>query len=392
MISSLSSESVAAARRTRLAVGAFFFVNGSVVGGWVPHVPDKARELSLNPAQLGLILLAGGFGATLAIPAAGRLIARFGSKSIATVAGVVMPLALFAAIAAPAAWMMAVALLFLGMAGASMDVAMNAQGVLVEKRLGHRTISLFHGVWSIGGVAGSAGSATAMAHGGGPIAVAATLTATLIVIILVARGQMIAHADELSHGREHMARPHGRLLLLGMLAFCAMLSEGAIADWSGLFLRVVRGLGEGVVGYGYSAFAGAMVIGRLTGDRFVARISELQALRYGGLLAAFGMALVLTTHGLVASLPGFALMGFGLSNVSPILYRSAGQVPGVAPGAGIATAVGIGYAGLLIGPPLLGLLGHAKGLPSIFAVVMGLCVMLSLAAPVLRHVRTPMQG
>jgi predicted MFS family arabinose efflux permease len=388
MPSARFTESTAAARRARLAVGAFFFVNGSVVGGWVPHVPDKARELSLNPAQLGLILLSGGFGATIAIPAAGWLISKFGSKLVSTVAGIVMPLALLGAIAAPAAWMMAFALLFLGMSGASMDVAMNAQGVLVEKRLGHRTISLFHGVWSIGGVAGSAGSATAMAHGGSPIVVAATLTASLIAVILIFRAGMIAHADELSHGLEHMTRPHGRLLLLGMLAFCAMLSEGAIADWSGLFLRVVRGLGEGVVGYGYSAFAAAMVIGRLTGDRFVARVSELRALRYGGLLAACGMVLVLATHGLVASLPGFALMGFGLSNVSPILYRSAGQVPGVAPGAGIATAVGIGYAGLLIGPPLLGLLGHATGLPSIFYVVAGLCLMLSLASPVLKHVQS----
>ena len=388
MSSKIGTESTAAAQRARLAVGAFFFVNGTVVGGWVPHVPDKARELSLNPAQLGLVLLAGGFGATIAIPAAGWLISKFGSKLVSTVAGIVMTLALLGAIAAPAAWMMAFALLFLGMSGASMDVAMNAQGVLVEKRLGQRTISLFHGVWSIGGVAGSAGSATAMAHGGGPIVVAATLTASLIAVILVFRAGMIAHVDELSHGREHMTRPHGRLLLLGMLAFCAMLSEGAIADWSGLFLRVVRGLGEGIVGYGYSAFAGAMVIGRLTGDRFVARVSELRALRYGGLLAACGMALVLTTHGLVASLPGFALMGFGLSNVSPILYRSAGQVPGVAPGAGIATAVGIGYAGLLIGPPLLGVLGHATGLPSIFYVVAGLCLMLSLASPVLKHVQS----
>jgi hypothetical protein len=282
---------------------------------------------------------------------------------------------------------MAMALFFMGITGASMDVAMNAQGVLVEGRLGRRTISLFHGIWSLGGMLGSAATSAALSHGMHPIPVTAALSACLIALTLAARHWLIGHADEHPQGRGPLTRPHGRLLFLGLLAFSAMLSEGAVADWSGLYLRVVRGVGAGAVGYGYSAFAAAMVIGRVTGDRVVARLSELRSLRYGGLLAALGALAVLRAHGLPASLPGFALMGFGLANVSPILYRSAGQLPGVPAGAGIATAVGIGYAGLLIGPPLLGVLGHATGIAGIFAVVCGLCVMLSLASPVLRHAR-----
>jgi MFS family permease len=375
--------------RARIAVAACFFVNGSVIGGWVPHVPDKARELGLNPAQLGAILLAGGCGATLAMPLAGWLTSKIGSKRVVVMGGCLMPLALTLAVIAPAPWIMAVGLLLLGLSGASMDVAMNSQGVVVEKQMGRRTISLFHGVWSMGGMLGSAATAAALSRGYKPALVVGVLAGLLIAIIGIMQRGLIQHAAEQSHGRQHMTRPHGRLLFLGMLAFSAMLSEGAVADWSGLYLRVVRHLGAGVVGYGYSAFAAAMVIGRVTGDRFVARVSELRALRYGGLLAACGTIVVLLTHGLLASLPGFALMGFGLSNVSPILYRSAGQVPGVAPGAAIATAVGIGYAGLLIGPPLLGVLGRATGVGSIFMVVTLLCLALSLASPVLRHVHAP---
>ncbi len=381
--------SFTSATRARVAVAACFFVNGSVIGGWVPHVPDKARELGLNPAQLGAILLAGGCGATLAMPLAGWFTSKIGSKHVVLIGGCMMPLALALAVVAPAPWIMAVGLLLLGLSGASMDVAMNSQGVVVEKQLGRRTISLFHGVWSMGGMLGSAATAAALSRGLKPGLVVGVLAGLLVAIILSMQHGLIEHAAEQTHGRQHMTRPHGRLLFLGMLAFSAMLSEGAVADWSGLYLRVVRHLGEGVVGFGYSAFAAAMVIGRLTGDRFVARVSELRALRYGGLLAACGTVMVLLTHGLVASLPGFALMGFGLSNVSPILYRSAGQVPGVAPGAAIATAVGIGYAGLLIGPPLLGVLGRATGVGSIFMVVTCLCLALSLASPVLRHVHAP---
>ena len=377
------------ATRARIAVAACFFVNGSVIGGWVPHVPDKARELGLNPAQLGAILLAGGCGATLAMPLAGWLTSKIGSKRVVVIGGCLMPLALTLAVIAPAPWIMAVGLLLLGLSGASMDVAMNSQGVVVEKQMGRRTISLFHGVWSLGGMLGSAATAAALSRGCKPALAVGVLAALLIAIIVTMQPGLIKHAAEQTHGRQHMTRPHGRLLFLGMLAFSAMLSEGAVADWSGLYLRVVRHLGAGVVGYGYSAFAAAMVIGRVTGDRFVARVSELRALRYGGLLAACGTITVLLTHGLVASLPGFALMGFGLSNVSPILYRSAGQVPGVAPGAAIATAVGIGYAGLLIGPPLLGVLGRASGVGSIFIVVTLLCLALSFASPVLRHVHAP---
>lgn len=375
--------------RARIAVAACFFVNGSVIGGWVPHVPDKARELGLNPAQLGAILLAGGCGATLAMPLAGWFTSKIGSKRVVVMGGCLMPLALTLAVIAPAPWIMAVGLLLLGLSGASMDVAMNSQGVVVEKQMGRRTISLFHGVWSMGGMLGSAATAAALSRGYKPALVVGVLAGLLIAIIGIMQRGLIQHAAEQSHGRQHMTRPHGRLLFLGMLAFSAMLSEGAVADWSGLYLRVVRHLGAGVVGYGYSAFAAAMVIGRVTGDRFVARVSELRALRYGGLLAACGTIVVLLTHGLLASLPGFALMGFGLSNVSPILYRSAGQVPGVAPGAAIATAVGIGYAGLLIGPPLLGVLGRATGVGSIFMVVTLLCLALSLASPVLRHAHAP---
>jgi predicted MFS family arabinose efflux permease len=365
----------------RWAVAVFFFVNGGTVGAWVPHVPDRARVLGLNPAQLGAVLLAGGLGAVIAMPLAGALTGRYGSRAVITVSASLFPIALMAVVLSPSSLLMALSLLLFGMTGAAMDVAMNSHGVLVEERLGRRTISLFHALYSLGGVAGSAITSAALSRGLAPRNIVLAIAAALLLAVFAASRFLLPHAEEPSHPREHALRPHGRLLLLGVLAFSTMVSEGAVADWSGLFLRMVRGLGPGIVGYGFTAFSAAMVTGRLTGDRTVAYLGELQALRIGGLLGIAGLLTVLVFPQLPLAIAGFTLLGFGLANASPVLYRASGKIPGVPSGAGIATTVGIGYAGLLAGPPALGFVGHAAGISRIFVVLIGLCTLLTIAAP-----------
>jgi MFS family permease len=394
-------------------VAALFFVNGTTVGSWVPHIPDRAHSLGLNSAQLGATLLAGGVGCLIAMPLSGTLTGRFGSRQVTSVAGPLFPAFLALAVLAPTAHLMAAALLLVGMAGASMDVAMNAHGVLVEQQLGRRTISLFHGLFSVGCVAGSAATSTALAHHVPARTIVLTIAVLLAGVVLAARSVLLddsrpepggaagavgsVESIEPGPGLDQFALPspsrlerlralvpHGRLLLLGVLTFSAMVSEGAVADWSALLLRVTRGLGDGVVGYGFTCFSATMVLGRFTGDRVVARTGEVGALRIGGLLGVLGFGLMLGSRPLPWMLAGFALAGLGLSNSSPILYRAAGRLPGFAPGAAIAVAVGIGYAGLLAGPPWLGFLAHVTGLRSIFFVVMSLCAVIGVAAPLVR--------
>lgn len=365
----------------RWAVAVFFFVNGGTVGAWVPHVPDRARVLGLNPAQLGGVLLAGGLGAVIAMPLAGALTGRFGSRAVITGASLLFPPALVAAVLSPSPLLMTLSLLVFGMAGAAMDVAMNSHGVLVEERLGRHTISLFHALYSLGGVAGSAITSAALSRSVTPRSIVITIAAALLLTVFAAYRFLLPHAEEPAHPRVHALRPHGRLLLLGLLAFSTMVSEGAVADWSGLFLRVVRGLGSGVVGYGFTAFSAAMVAGRLTGDYVVARLGEMRSLRVGGLIGVAGLLAVLILPQLPLTIAGFTLLGIGLANASPILYRAAGKIPGVPSGAGIATTVGIGYAGLLAGPPALGFVGEAAGISRIFVVMIGLCALLAIASP-----------
>jgi fucose permease len=331
------------------------------------------------------------------MPIAGRMTGRLGSRAVCRVAGVAFPIMLSAVVLAPTALLMALALLCFGISGASMDVAMNAQGIAVEEQLGERTISRLHGVWSIGSFTGAAITSFALSRHVPARAIVLSFSVFVIALVVAATPSLFTRAEEGLHEQPHTLRPHGRLLLLGLVAFVSMVCEGSIADWSGLYLRVVRGAGHGVSGYGYAAFAALMVSGRLSGDAVVARFGEERTLLVGGLLAAAGLGVVIGTGWQHMTselwwLLGFALVGAGLANGSPVIYRTAGRVPGVPAGAGIATTVGIGYAGLLAGPPGLGFVGKHAGLTSILLCVMVLCCVMAVSSRLVRGLAAPAAG
>jgi MFS family permease len=374
----MSSSTLAALRRAKTAqraVAAYFVANGTVMGAWVPHVPDRARELHLDAAALGWTLLASGLGAVIAMPLAGRLTAKLGSRAVCRVAGVAFPVVLSAVVLAPTTLLMTLALFCFGIAGASMDVAMNAQAIAVEEQLGERTISRLHGMWSIGSFAGAAITSFVLSRAVPAPIVVLSFSGLITLVVLAATPVLFTRAEEGLHEQPHPMRPHGRLLLLGLFAFVSMVCEGSIADWSGLYLRVVRGAGLGVSGYGYAVFAALMVAGRLTGDSIVE-----------GVVIATGWQH--TTNELWWLL-GFALVGAGIANGSPIIYRTAGRVPNVPAGAGIAITVGIGYAGFLAGPPGLGFVGKHAGLTAILICVMVLCCVMAFSSRLVRGLTAP---
>ena len=356
-----------------------------------------------------MVLLAGGIGALCAMPIAGPLLRAVGSRVLAAAAGLLFPALLTLAILLPSIPLLVVVLFLVGLNAAAMDVAMNAHGVMVETLLRRRTVSLFHAVFSVGCFAGAGLHSVLMAHGLRDAILVPGFGVLLLGLVLGVAPLLLGRAVENAYNAAEQASasapgaapaPSGRkgsgrlprlpdpwLLLLGILCFSTMVSEGAMGDWSALLLRQVRHLPNGTAGYGYTCFAGLMVLGRFTGDAIVTRLGELRTLRFGGALSAGGMLIILLAHPLWAVLAGFALAGAGLANASPVLYRTAATLPGFAPGEGLSTAVGVGYAGLLVGPPLLGLLGHAAGLPSIFWALAALSVVLSLASPLVRGCR-----
>ncbi len=334
----------------------------------------------MSAGTLGTVLLGAGIGALIAMPVASRVIPRYGSRLISTLCGVGFATALFLNVLMPIRWALLLALVLFGMCGAGMDVSMNAQAVLVESRSKRRILSSLHGLFSLGNVIGSFGISAAFARHVAPVTLAMSASLLLVIAVLASASGMLGDDALGKAGGTQLSRFSPRLLSLGALVIAAMICEGGTADWSGLYLRNVRHLGPGWAGVGFGVFASLMLAGRFLGDQVVSRLGEVRTVRLGCLLAAGGALLVVFGPGTGGALLGFALFGAGLANSSPVLYRAAGRMPGIPAGVGLATAVGMGYTGLLAGPPMLGGVGQSLGIGAIFLVMAGLCVMLSFSA------------
>lgn len=340
--------------RARIAVTLIFFLNGMGFSSWVARIPEVQRGLQISDGQLGLALLALGSGALVSLIVAGGLVVKLGSRPVTSLAVVSFCLLLPFPAFAPNFLTLGVALFALGIFGGALDVAMNAQGVLVQQRFGRPVFSSMHAAFSLGGFAGAAA--------GGLIALAGItpewhLLGVAIVLgsaaYLATRWLLPAHADA-SAGGPTFARPSRALAALGIVAFCGLLIEGAMADWSAVYLSNVLESGPGVAASGFAAFSITMAAGRLTGDRLVYLIHPVRLVRIGGLLATVGMAVALLFPYPLAAIAGFALVGAGMANVIPIIFTAAGRLPGLAPGPAIAAVATTSYVGFLAGPSAIG--------------------------------------
>lgn len=337
----------------RLAVAAIFFVNGALFGNWVARIPAVKEKLGLSEGLLGLALLAIAVGALVAMPVAGVLISRLGSRGI-TAAGVLGACVALPLVAVPGSFPALVAvLLALGVLLGSLDVAMNAQGAAVEKVYGRPIMNSFHAMFSIGGLAGAmmGGAMAALGAGLGThfLAVAALFGALALFAV-----QYLLPSEPAGAGEPAFAVPDRAMFGLGIVAFCVLLGEGAVADWSAVYLSGTLGTGPGVAAAGFAAFSLMMTAGRLAGDRLNMLLGPVTLVRLGGGVAALGMSLALFGGSPAFALAGFAGVGAGFSVVFPIVLSTAARTPGVAPGAAIAAMSTMGYFGFLVGPPLIG--------------------------------------
>lgn len=360
------------ARRARLGIAFIFFANGCGFGSWVPHIPEVRAALGLSDAALGLALLALAAGATVALPASGVLTARLGSRPVTRAAAVLFCAALPLPLLAPDFASLALALALLGMASGALDVAMNAQAVAIEERYRRPIMSSFHGLFSLGGLVGAVLAAGAIQLGLTPFAHLASAAALLGTGVAASLFALLPTAA--ASGGPILVLPRGRLVVLGLIALGGLMAEGAVADWSAVYLRDVLATDAAVAALGFAAFSLTMAAGRMTGDAVVARIGPAGVLGAGSALGALTLGAALVAGQPAAALVGFAGVGLGLANVVPVVFSAAGRMPGVAPGVGIAAVSTAGYCGFLAGPPLIGFLAELAGL----AVGLGL-VALALA-------------
>ncbi|MBT2209495.1 MFS transporter [Actinomadura sp. NEAU-AAG7] len=383
------TEEIAPPVRARVAVTVAFTVHGLIGVTWVPRIPQIKENLGLGEGAMGVALLGAPVGVAIAVRFTGSLVARLGSRTTTLLGGFAGALSL---IPLGLAWNLGAllfALLLFGAALGVMDVAMNAQGVAVERDYGRPLMSGMHGWFSIGTlVAALVGSAAAHAH----VPVAAHLpaaTVVLAVVLLVGCRNLLDRSADLVPEAPPAAtggdppRPARRwlLLTLGIIGLCSFVGEGAMADWSAIYLRENLGTGPGTAGLGFAGCAVAMTVGRLTGDRVVARFGPVRVMRAGSLLAAGGLALGLAAHDPVAAVAGFTLFGLGVAVVAPVTFSAAGNVPGVPAATGISRVTAIGYGGLLGGPPVIGFVAQGVGLGWALAVPVALVGLIFLLAP-----------
>jgi MFS family permease len=349
----------------RRAVTAVFALNGVLLGSWAARIPAVRDRVGLSDGELGLMLACIAVGAIIAMPLAGAAAARQGSRratrvALALACGAVGVVSLGSSMLALGA-----AAVFLGVAMGSLDVAMNAHGVAVERRYGRPILASFHAAFSLGGLAG--GALAALAAGlelDVRVHLAVVAAASAAVGLVWSRRFLGAAEDAIAAHESTFARPPARLLPLGALAFACLLIEGASGDWSGVYLRDELGASAGAAALGFTGFSLTMTAGRLVGDRLVDRLGSQTVVRAGGAVAATGFALALLAATPAAAIAGFACLGAGMAGVVPIVFRVAGQVPGLTPGMGLAAVSSTGYLGFMVGPPLIGGLAEVAGLPN----------------------------
>jgi MFS family permease len=366
--------------RARLAVTSLFVAHGVLFGTWVARIPAVQDELDLGEGELGVALLFVTLGAVLAMPVAGWIVAREGSRLTARQAVVVFAALLPVVALAPSLVLLALALLLFGAAAGALDIAMNAHGVEVERRYGRPILSSFHAGWSFGGLVGAGVGALAAWAGVG------LLLHFAVVALAVGAGGLLASALLLPAGADRpespprLARPPRRLVALALLAFCGLFAEGAAADWSAVYLAGPLDAGAGLAALGFAAFSVAMAGFRLLGDTLTTRWGPVALMRRGGLLAGGGLAAALVIRHPAAALAGFICMGAGLAAVVPVAFRAAGSLPGVPAGAGIAALTTVGYTAFLVGPPVIGFVAEVAGLPLALGIVVALLGVLAVLA------------
>lgn len=378
------NNAISAARRGVLVI---FFLHGLVFATWVSRIPSVKSALGLSTGRLGLALLGIAAGCIISMPLTGFLVSRVGSRPVTSVSTLVFAAALALPGFADSQGTLTAALCVLGVAAGAMDVSMNAHGVAVERVAGRPFMSGFHALFSIGGMAGSAVGGVVAGVGVTPrvhflVAAAAAFGIALTAIPLLLPG----HVDAMPRERGKF-RLSATLAGLSALAFCFFLAEGAIADWSALYLHLAANMAVGTAAAGYALFSAAMALGRISGDALRHRFQPQVLVAAGSSIAALGLSAGLAFP--PVALAGFAVVGAGCSIVVPIAFASSGKLHGVSPGPAIAAMTSCGYVGLFVGPPLIGFAAQAITLRAALLIVVVLtAVGVPLAYSVRSEVRT----
>jgi MFS family permease len=368
--------------RARIATFGVFGLNGFLLGMWIVNIPTIKDRTGVDQADLGLILLVLGAMAWVGMQLAGRAIDRFGSRPVVTGAAVALALSLPGPAVATSGTQLVLALAVVGFFNGIVDVAQNAQAVVVERAYGRPIMSAFHALFSLGGLAASLLGGALIAL---DVDVRATLTVAAVIGVVVAlalRPSLVAAPAIVEDAGPRVRAPWtSRVLLLGMLAFALLLGEGVAYDWSTIHLRDSLGSSETVAAFAYGAFSITMTIVRLVADRIVAAWGPAVYVSRAALVGALGLLGAALAPSAELAIAAWALFGVGLAGCVPQFFSAAGNVDPAASGTYLARVTSMGYLGLLAGPSVIGLLTHWIPLTAAFALPIAGCLAAGLLAP-----------
>ncbi len=373
------------ARRGRWALATMFATNGFLMGAWAPQIPLLLPRHQITETTLGLLILVLGLGAVGAMLFAGRLIATYGARRVLSVFAIAAVPTLLLIVVSPTLWTVAPAMALFGALVGCMDVAMNANAVAVERRLGRAIMSSSHGFWSLGGfVGGSAGSYAIALWGAEAQAIGTTLVALVMVLsampfIMRDAPAPRAEGEAKAHHGGMFPRDWG-LWILGFMALFSMVPEGAVLDWAAIYLGKELGSDLFRSGLAFAFFAGAMAVMRFAGDRMRNRFGAVRTLRVSGLIGAAGLMGGAMAPNDVVAIISFAGAGIGIANMVPIMFSAAGNHPGLPPGTAISTVTMVGYAGILIAPSTIGFVAEHIGFRFTYAALSLLLILVASLA------------
>lgn len=356
-------------RLARIAVSNFFFVSGLCFATWASRIPDIQHHLGLNQAELGTVLFASPIGSMLCLPLAGIMVTRFGSRFCILLGSVLYTLTLCLIGTVNHVWELAALLFMFGFAGNLMNISINAQAVGVEALYQRSIMATFHGLWSLAGFTAAAIGTLMVSQNISPLLHFIVIALLIIVVVLLFIKNALRNDERSENEKGGFVWPDKSLLNLGLVAFCCMVCEGCMFDWSGIYFRDVVKAPHEYVTVGYTTFMATMASGRFIADRMITRFGVKIVLQVSGCLISAGLLLSVIFPNIYCSALGFLLTGFGVSSVVPLAYGLAGRNKKMGAGMAIASVSTVGFLGFLFGPPLIGYIAQALDLRWSFALM-----------------------
>ena len=364
----------------RIAVSCFFFLAGICIASWASRIPAIQSKLGLNNAALGGVLLCLPIGLLSSLPVAGYLVAKFGSRILVILAAVLCASTLPVLGFAHSTTQLMITLFVFGFGGNLLNISINTQAVGTETLYSKPIMASFHGIWSLAGFTGAAVGTVMVRFGILPGYHYLCISGLALLILVIFSRSMVPQDPNRDEKMPIFAKPDKSIINLGLIAFCSMICEGAMFDWSGIYFEHVVQPGKAWVTVGYTAFMSTMATGRFVGDWVAFRLGMKRMLQLSGMCTSSGLLLAVCFPHFISATLGFLLVGAGVSSVVPMIYSAAGRSKQMSPGVAIAAVSTIGYLGFLFGPPFIGFIAQVSSLRVSLGLIAVMGTMIALIA------------